>query len=460
MSFIGIDLGTTFIKGAVLNLQERRLESVRRRPFPERLANRNPLLWEIDPGEVVAAARVLIDELAPHAPSCEGVVMCSQMHGLVLTDERGQPMSNCVSWRDRRVSMPHPAGPGTYFDEIVRRVNGQQQRQLGHELEPGRPICDLFWLAEQGKLDSGLTPVSLPDFVLSRLCNATPAVEATNASAYGAFNLETLDWHDEVIRELGLAKLNWPAIRRQGEIVGSFKMRTHEVPCFMPVGDFQCALLGALLGGDELSLNISTGSQISRLTPTLSLGNYQTRPFFEGEFLNTFTDPPGGRALNVLIDLLLQLPAGREIDRQDCWKFIANAAEEVTETDLKVDLTFFPGPDGERGSITNIRGGNLTVGQLFQAAFNDMAEKYYACALRLWPEKSWKNLVFSGGLVCKLAVLREIIQKRLGTGYRLPPSTEDALLGLLVLALVFSGNAPSIRKAREELRSTFCDTEG
>jgi sedoheptulokinase len=459
MSFIGIDLGTTFLKGAVLNLKARRLEHIRRMPFPERLANANPLQWEFDPSEIVAAVQTVIAELTAHAPDCEGLVMSSQMHGLVLTDNRGEAVSNCVSWRDQRVLMPHPSGPGSYFDEIVRRVSPQQRRQLGHELEPGRPICVLYWLAEQGKLSPGCTPLSMPDFVLGRLCHSTPGVEATHASASGAFNLETLDWHYDVIKELGLAHLRWPSLRKHGEVAGCLKLGANWVPCYTPVGDYQCSLAGALLGAEELSLNISTGSQISRLTSALSLGDYQTRPFFDQEFLNTFTNTPGGRSLDVLIDLFSELTAARNTNLQDPWTIIAQATTQVAETDLQVDLNFFPEPDENRGMISNIRGDNFTVGHLFRAAFNDMAERYHACALRLWPERLWKNLVFSGGVACRLEVLRETIQERFGTGYRLAPFKEDALFGLLILGLVFSGEADSVKEATKELRSIY-QTEG
>ena len=119
MSFIGVDLGTSFIKGAVLNLEARQLEHVRRIPFPEQLPAANSLLCEFDPHEVVAAVRTFIDELALHAPDCEGIVMCSQMHGMVLMDERGDAMSNCVTWRDQRAMMPHPSGSGSYFDLLA-----------------------------------------------------------------------------------------------------------------------------------------------------------------------------------------------------------------------------------------------------------------------------------------------------------------------------------------------------
>lgn len=40
---------------------------------------------------------IWIAELAPYAPHCQGIVMCSQMHAMVLTNERGEPVSNCVT---------------------------------------------------------------------------------------------------------------------------------------------------------------------------------------------------------------------------------------------------------------------------------------------------------------------------------------------------------------------------
>jgi len=456
MSFIGIDLGTSFIKGAVLNLEARLLEQTQRIPFPNRLGGVNPLLCEFDPNEIATAVRTVIDDLAFHATDCEGIVMCSQMHGMVLMNERGETVSNCVSWLDHRGTMAHPSGSGSYFDVLTQRTSPEQRRQLGNELHLERPICFLFWFAEQGELKPGLIPVSIPDFVLSVLCGSAPGVELTNASAYGVFNLETLDWHHEVIKELGLSHLRWPVLRNHGEVVGCLKVGANLVPCYTPIGDNQCALVGALLGTEELSLNISTGSQVSRLTTGLTLGDYQTRPFFDGRFLNTLTYAPGGRSLNVLVDLLGELARAQNIDNlQDPWAFIAHAAREVADTDLEVDLTFFTGPDGDRGMISNIRGDNLTVGHLFRAAFKDMADDYHACALRLWPERSWKNLVFSGGLACKLEVLREAIQKKFGTDYRLSPFMEDTLFGLLILALVFSGRAKSVEEVTEELRSSY-----
>ena len=452
MPFIGIDLGTSFIKGAILDLETPRLKHVQRLPFPNQLVAPSPLFCEFDPQEIVSAVRDFINKLLLREPHCTGIVMCAQMHGMILVNDRAELLSNCLTWRDQRAMMPHPSGGGTYFDLMTRRISAEHRMQVGNELLPGAPGSFLFWFGEQGKLEPGLIPISMPDFVLSVLCAAPPSVYLTNAMAYGLLNLETLDWHHEVIEELGLSHLRMPRLRKHGEIVGYLRLGTTSVPCYTPVGDYQCALLGALLEMDELSLNISTGSQVSRLTPGLALGDYQTRPFFDGRFLNTFTHIPAGRALDILVDLLCELATGRRVDLQDPWSYIAQEATKAADTDLKVDLNFFASPLGNRGMISNIREDNLTVGHLFRAAFTNMADSYYDYALRLWPDRTWRRLVLSGGLISKLDVLRRVIQKRFQTDYRLAPDPEDTLSGLLVLALVFSGKAKSFEQAMHDLR--------
>ena len=94
---------------------------------------------------------------------------------------------------------------------------------------------------------------------------------------------------------------------------------------------------------------------------------------------------------------------------------------------------------GDHGAITNAREENLTVGHLFRAAFEGMADNYARCARRICPAGDWQRLVFSGGVALKTPQLRQLICERLGQEHRLAPSEEDTLLGLLVLGLAFSG---------------------
>jgi sugar (pentulose or hexulose) kinase len=455
LAFLGIDLGTSFIKAAILDLDASQLRQIRRIPFPEPMKNADPRRVEFDPGVIVAAVRKLVAELAAFPVTYEGVVLCTQMSCLVLMDQRGEARSNCIGWRDQRALDPHPSGSGSYHQVLKQRLTEQRKRELGNELPPGAPISFLFWMAERDVLEPGLVPVSLADFVLSTLCSSPPSVESTNAMAYELLRLETLGWHKEVIQELGLDKLRWPPIRSHGEVVGHMKGGANTVPCYTAVGDYQCALAGALISEDELSLNISTGSQVSRKTRHLVLGNYQTRPFFDETFTNTFSHLPAGRSLNVLVDLLSEIPRHSGVANPDPWEYIARAAAAVDPTDLEVKLGFFPGPSGDQGSISNIREQNLTVGTLFRSSFENMAQNYYDCALRIWPDRSWKNIVFSGGLARKLKLLRNIIEQRFETSSRLCPLEEDTMLGLMVLAKVFSHRAGSVQQAMDEFRRYY-----
>ena len=141
-----------------------------------------------------------------------------------------------------------------------------------------------FSFGSRNRESSGLASshCSLGDFVLSSLCHEAPSVDITTAMTYELLKVSTLQWHPEVIERLGLTAVRWPTLRKQGEPVGSMKIGRAAIPCFAAVGDYHCALLGALLFPDELSLNISTGSQVSRIVPCSCQATTQTRPSLTG----------------------------------------------------------------------------------------------------------------------------------------------------------------------------------
>ena len=450
--FIALDLGTSHIKGAVIDLERMALAHIIREPFPGAVPGLPPQFYEIDPGQIVSAVMQVIRQLLPHAPNCAGLVMCGQMGGLALTTERGHPLSNYISWRDQRLLLPAPGGSGTYFDGLLERLSSAEQRQLGREVRPGLPISYLYWLAAEKQLPaSGAMAATLTDFVCAALCGSAPAMHMSQA--VGALDLETLDWHHGVFSKLGLETVRWPGLHDVRDEVGRLEIDGLVLPCFAPVGDHQAALAGVSLGYDELSINISTGSQVGLLTHALAPGDYQTRPFFDGRFINTITHIPAGRSLNVLLALLTELLTAQQSELGDPWAYIEQASAAAAGTDLAVDLAFFPGPVGERGAIRSISESNLTVGQLFYAAFRNMAENYEACALRLSPAKAWQTLVFSGGLAQKLSLVRELIAARLPGEARVCAATEETLLGLLAIAMVISGRASSVAAASEALRA-------
>jgi len=457
--YIGIDLGTSFIKGAALDLDALQIEGIERVPFPEPIPGLDPAFREFDPREVVAAARSLLERLLRDAPDAAGIVICSQLHGLVFTNDAGEPVSNVINWQDQRALQPFPGGDGSYFDEINRRLTAEERRELGNEPRPGVPLCYLFWLAQNRLLPAqSAVAAALPAFVVANLCGCPPKSDVTNAFAHGALNIESLSWHRPVIEKLGLSAVRWPEIVAQGAVVGEYRVGSRRLPVFAPVGDYQCSQVGAFLDEGEMSVNISTGSAVIQLARHREFGDFQTRPWFDGRFLKTITHIPGGRALNALVRLLSELATAQGLGLRDPWDYILAEAAKLASTDLRVDPAFYFSALGNRGALTNVREENLTVGHLFHAAFSGMADNYARCATRLSPGRDWTRLVFSGGVALKTPLLRRLICDRLGQTHRLAASEEDTLLGLLALSRTFSGRSPSVVHAvafaREHYQTT------
>lgn len=456
MKFIGIDLGTSFIKGAVLDLDAMAIRHVERLPFPEPIRGLDPAFREFDPAEIVSFTRSLLERLRQHAPDAAGVVMCSQLHGMVLTADNGRTVSNAINWQDQRALQSFPGGQESYFDEINRRLTPVERRQLGNEARPGVPLCYLFWLAQNRLLPAEpVTVAALPNFVVANLCGSPPKSDVTNAFAHGALNVETLDWHRSVIEKLGLDRVRWPEIVPQGTVLGEYRVGSRRLPVFAPVGDYHCSQVGAFLDEGELSVNISTGSAVIQLAHGCEFGDFQTRPWFDGRFLKTITHIPGGRALNALVRLLSELAEAQGLKLHDPWDYVLAEAAKLSSTDLRVDPAFYFSAMGDHGALTNVREENLTVGHLFHAAFAGMADNYARCAARLAPGQDWTRLVFSGGVALKTALLRQLICERLGQPHRLAASEEDTLLGLLTLSLAFSGRLPSVAEAIAFVREHY-----
>jgi sugar (pentulose or hexulose) kinase len=446
MHYLALDVGSSFIKGAVVNVEHLTVEHVTRVPFPEPISELPPGYFEVDPSLIVAAVRNLIRTLMFHAPAPTGVLVSSQMGGVILTGGDGAPISNYYSWRDQRATQPHPSKYGSYAEVLRKRLGGDEIVKLGNELRAGSPLTILFWLAEKNLLPLWGEPLSLGDYVVRALCGG----RRTNADptlALGLIDLTTNSWHSHAFNTLGLEALDWPELDAVWRNTGVIELDGKGIPCYPPIGDHQAALAGSLLQNEELSINISTGSQISLLMDRFVPGCYQTRSYLDGRFLNTITHLPAGRSIDVLVNLVTEISGLQGVKLADPWPTIIKAAEAVQDTELSANLTFFDGSLGSQGSITNITTENLALGTLFRAAFRNMAENYATCAALLSPDDAWRRLVFSGGMAQNIPLLRQFIQEKLPSESRLCSSTEDALLGLLVITLVISGRSKTLQEA-------------
>ena len=181
----------------------------------------------------------------------------------------------------------------------------------------------------------------------------------------GGWDLAAGDWDRELFGALGLGDVALAGVRDHRAVVGEYR----GLPVHVAVGDQQASLLGVFLEEGELSLNVATGSQVSRIAPPGEQGAGQRRPFF-GRTLRTVTHIPAGRSLNVLVALVTEL-GGEE----DPWPEIERRAAAAGDTGLEVDLSFFservrgPGPHRRHRGVAGRR-------HAVPGAFRGMASHY------------------------------------------------------------------------------------
>ena len=137
------------MKVGVLDVDNFRLGPIKRVPIPISIFPPNDVRHEVAPDDFVDAVKQLISDILPATSDCRGIV-----GGVLLSDEQGLPKSNYISWLDRRVTLPHPAGQGSFFDCFANSLGDEAQKQLGNDFRPGLPLPFLFWLRDKGQLSS------------------------------------------------------------------------------------------------------------------------------------------------------------------------------------------------------------------------------------------------------------------------------------------------------------------
>jgi sugar (pentulose or hexulose) kinase len=430
MRAIGLDIGSTSIKAAVLEpsgggvLEER---SIR---FPAAIPNEDRQIVEVDPRQILSAIEQALEGLWALASDPCHLLICGQMGGLILADPKGRPRSNYLSWRDCRSLKPLSPSSESWLERLRGKWSEDVWNQLGRELQPGSTTTLLAWLQHHGQCPSDAIPLTLPDFLVSYLLEQPGLLHST--MAIGIIDPRIHQWHREAMQQIGIAECNLPTIIDQTSSLGETTHRGRRLRIHGGFGDQPCALLGAGLQPHQLSINCSTGAQVSRRSDRFIPGPYQSRRFFFGDWLQTITHLPAGRALNGWVDLLQELAGAEGITLQSPWQSIADALLHHDANGLQAELALHRSPFAETGSLTHITLENLSVGSLMAACCDSMVSHYHRAAAALDPQHAAKEILLTGGLAERLPGLNHRIASRFQLPLRQVPG-ESTLQGLLHL---------------------------
>lgn len=458
MEFVAVDLGSSFIKAAVVNVQTGKIRDVRKQPIPARLSGLQPDEFEICPNKILVVVRDLLQQLLLTSPNCAGILLTGQMGGLILCGPDKRPVTNYISWQDRRTARQDSSGQ-SFFQRLSQQLGDQVTSELGNEFRPGLTLPLLCYVKQKGQLSGheNLTPLTLPDFVAASLSDGSPVIERTNLT--GLNSVCEPGYAKSLFVELGVDDFAWAETVDYRHRVGNYICASgaaNSVPVYAATGDHQCSLVGAGLRDSDLSVNIATGSQISMLTTQPKCGDYQLRPFFDNMWLKTITNIPAGRSLSAIMTLLTEI-TGESLTEQH-WQRFFDAAESIDSTDVDVNLAFFPGAVCGPGHFGNLTESNLSLRHVARACLERMALQYKQLAGRL-SGVPWKQIVFSGGLAQKSPLLRRLVSEAIDSSSRLCGANQDSLAGLMILGRVIAGIDESVMCsiARETGRSISLD---
>lgn len=204
MYLLGIDLGTSFIKASIVNVETK--QSVASLTYPEKevpisvkhadWAEQNPDQW----WENIKSAIKILNKQKPELfPEIKAIGISYQMHGLVCIDKQQQLLRDSIIWCDSRaVSIGKEA-----FEAIGA------EKCLSHLLNsPGNfTASKLKWVKEnEPEIYSQIDKIMLPgDYIALKLTGkTTTSISALSEGIFWDFKNDTLS--EEIFQYYGFSK--------------------------------------------------------------------------------------------------------------------------------------------------------------------------------------------------------------------------------------------------------------
>ncbi len=241
-----LDQGTTSSRAAIID-EKQNIVAILNREFPQIYPEEG---WvEHDPMDIWSSQYgVMMELVAKSGISARDVVaigITNQRETTIVWDKQtGKPVYNAIVWQCRRTAKQ--------VEGIVERGHG------GMILEKTGLIADAYfsaskiaWIldnvegarekAERGELLFGTVDTWL---VWNLTGGSAHVTDATNASRTMLFNINTMEWDDELLRLFRIPRSMLPQVKSSGEIYGATVVGGVAVPIAGIAGDKQAALFG------------------------------------------------------------------------------------------------------------------------------------------------------------------------------------------------------------------------
>ena len=208
---------------------------------------------EHDPHEIWASQASVIAEAISimdiNGLNLAGIGITNQRETTIVWDsETEEPIYNAIVWQDRRTS--------DYCDELKKQgLTDMIRQKTGLIIDAYFSATKIKWIldnvagarkrAEKGKLMFG----TVDTWLIWRLTRGEVHVtDVSNASRTMLFNINTLDWDQELLDLFDIPRSMMPEVKSSSEVYGHTKTTifAHKVPISGIAGDQQAALFGQM----------------------------------------------------------------------------------------------------------------------------------------------------------------------------------------------------------------------
>lgn len=393
--------------------------------------------------------RQVLGDKAVAGQRIDAVGISGQMHGVLLVDRALRPLSNLITWRDRRTARD---GRGSIGESLTLLDDGAEQR-TGCKLAVGYGGAAIRWLDRNALLPSDCTALTIAGYIAASMTDVL-AIDETHAASWGILDLERNEWDAECVSRLGIREDVLPPIRLSAQPLGELTERcradlgieSKAVVC-SPVGDCQASVIGCTgFSSDTVVVNLGTGGQISvpcsgdALTDELDAW---PMPF--GGLLQLGAVLCGGWSYaylrGFLQDTVREL-GGVELSDDEMYERMNTlaASAEPGAAGLVVDTRFSGTRKNEsiKGSVSGIDTSNLTPANLCLAMLEGLVRELHTIYLSS-SSPSAKRLVASGNAVRRNPVLRAVIGRTFDLDCCMSSLPEEATRGAAYAAAVGAG---------------------
>ncbi len=259
--YIGIDLGTTILKGLVMDDSGKILaiESKETPMISQQIswAEQSPELWWSNTLSIIQLLGTKV-KLA----DVRGIGLSGQMHGLVTYDEKRAPLRRAIIWMDKRSSQE--------VEDILKAVgNTTMYKITGNPIFTGFLLASLLWVKRnEPALYARINKVSSPKDYLAYRLTGELKTEPTDALATGAFDYNKNTWSHKILNAVDIKQSIFPEVIPTVQPYGGVSKRiasitglSEGIPVYGGSDQSMAALGSGLIENGQATIAVSTGGQ-------------------------------------------------------------------------------------------------------------------------------------------------------------------------------------------------------